>query len=673
MDIADVGFRVDTSELEKGTQGLNKMAAAAGGVQTTTAKMGSAVDGTMNQVTKDVNMAATAYNNLGNAATKNKMKLAVNNGSTIANDQMPNRFNTGNIAAQFQDIGVTASMGMNPLLIAIQQGTQLSAILNSMEKPLTGLGIALKSVFNVVSISSIALVALAVAGIQMIDWVSVGKDAINLLASGIEYLIPLVIGLGAALLVMNWSAVVSGATAALAAIGGLTIASGAATTSFAAMAAAWVATPVGALTTAIGLLAAGLAYASGWFDQAGDAVRNWAKDLSDSKQKVSDLSKTINQQTLDLYNQISAMKLHGKERLAYIKEQELVDQITAKHKGTLSELNAEIARQLPAIKQAAEGYANMKTELDLLEESEKKKNKTTAAGAKSPESRYEDIIKGADRKIAALEAERAAIGLTEFATAKLKFETELLNEAQQKNILLTNAGKLEIAAKAEQMALLTDEIRVTKDNLQFAQETTKGFFADMRSGLEQGKSAWESFGNAVRNVLNKIVDSMINANIDKMFGGGGSGGGGGLSLLGSLAGGIGGLFGGQGTLSRIATFGSASGVGPIPMAKGGVFTNGIYNKTTPFAFAGGGAFGVMGEAGPEAVMPLHRGSDGSLGVKMSGAGNDNGSTEAGNTYYIDARGADQGAVARVEQALLLYAGPGVVERRVMNAQTRGAL
>ncbi len=34
-------------------------------------------------------------------------------------------FQTANIAAQFQDIGVTAAMGMNPLQIALQQGTQL--------------------------------------------------------------------------------------------------------------------------------------------------------------------------------------------------------------------------------------------------------------------------------------------------------------------------------------------------------------------------------------------------------------------------------------------------------------------------------------------------------------------------------------------------------------------
>jgi phage-related minor tail protein len=32
-----------------------------------------------------------------------------------------------------------------------------------------------------------------------------------------------------------------------------------------------------------------------------------------------------------------------------------------------------------------------------------------------------------------------------------------------------------------------------------------------------------------------------------------------------------------------------------------------------------GATGLMGEAGPEAIMPLTRGADGSLGVKASGS------------------------------------------------------
>ena len=45
----------------------------------------------------------------------------------------------------------------------------------------------------------------------------------------------------------------------------------------------------------------------------------------------------------------------------------------------------------------------------------------------------------------------------------------------------------------------------------------------------------------------------------------------------------------------------------------------------------------------------------------------------GNTYYIDAKGADMSAVRRIEQGLLALAGPGVIEQRVVNAQSRGAL
>lgn len=46
---------------------------------------------------------------------------------------------------------------------------------------------------------------------------------------------------------------------------------------------------------------------------------------------------------------------------------------------------------------------------------------------------------------------------------------------------------------------------------------------------------------------------------------------------------------------------------------------------------------------------------------------------AGNIYNIDARGADAGAIARIERSLIALAGNGVVERRVLNAQTRGEL
>jgi phage-related minor tail protein len=58
--------------------------------------------------------------------------------------------------------------------------------------------------------------------------------------------------------------------------------------------------------------------------------------------------------------------------------------------------------------------------------------------------------------------------------------------------------------------------------------------------------------------------------------------------------------------------------GIVPYAKGGVV-----NRPTMFKFANGSAMqnGVMGEAGPEAIMPLKRGPDGKLGVaaRMDGA------------------------------------------------------
>ena len=51
-------------------------------------------------------------------------------------------------------------------------------------------------------------------------------------------------------------------------------------------------------------------------------------------------------------------------------------------------------------------------------------------------------------------------------------------------------------------------------------------------------------------------------------------------------------------------------------ANGGVFTNSVVSSPTLFKFAKG--TGLMGEAGPEAIMPLTRGSDGKLGVRAHG-------------------------------------------------------
>lgn len=85
-----------------------------------------------------------------------------------------------------------------------------------------------------------------------------------------------------------------------------------------------------------------------------------------------------------------------------------------------------------------------------------------------------------------------------------------------------------------------------------------------------------------------------------------------------------GYFGSYSQSATDATAGSI--VDSIYNAKGGVYNSpslsrysgGVYDSPQFFKFASGGVFG---EAGPEAIMPLSRGSDGKLGVKAAGGGN----------------------------------------------------
>jgi tape measure domain-containing protein len=89
---------------------------------------------------------------------------------------------------------------------------------------------------------------------------------------------------------------------------------------------------------------------------------------------------------------------------------------------------------------------------------------------------------------------------------------------------------------------------------------------------------------------------------------------------------------------------------PLPAAaNGAVFAGGrasfayggVVNSPTLFRFAQGGVMrpGLMGEAGPEAIMPLRRGPDGRLGVSAAGGGS------RGDTFNIavnvDASGAQR--------------------------------
>jgi lambda family phage tail tape measure protein len=87
----------------------------------------------------------------------------------------------------------------------------------------------------------------------------------------------------------------------------------------------------------------------------------------------------------------------------------------------------------------------------------------------------------------------------------------------------------------------------------------------------------------------------------------------------------------------------------MPYARGGVV-----NRPTLFPMANG--MGLMGEAGPEAIMPLRRGPSGKLGVEASGNGmgsvvvnvNASGSSVQGDTTQGKQLGAAIGAAVQAE-------------------------
>jgi hypothetical protein len=154
-------------------------------------------------------------------------------------------------------------------------------------------------------------------------------------------------------------------------------------------------------------------------------------------------------------------------------------------------------------------------------------------------------------------------------------------------------------------------------------------------------------------------------------------------ILGSAFGGMfgggagGGTFGFGGSMIGDAASAGIPGGG---FAMGGAFdrgmeitpfaTGGIVDRPTLFPMAKG--MGLMGEAGPEAVMPLTRSPSGHLGVRALSAPRVAApeASRGGDTisyYTVDARGAnDPGAVEAAVARGIALATPGIVKRAMAN-------
>lgn len=133
------------------------------------------------------------------------------------------------------------------------------------------------------------------------------------------------------------------------------------------------------------------------------------------------------------------------------------------------------------------------------------------------------------------------------------------------------------------------------------------------TSFKEGMSnIFSSLGETViKTLIQMATQALITKAIMASFGGGAGG------LFGSLFGGASGAASGGMAIQSVGanfSFNALGGVYDSPSLS--AYSNGVYSTPQYFAFAKGA--GVFGEAGPEAIMPLTRGADGSLGVKAVG-------------------------------------------------------
>lgn len=115
-----------------------------------------------------------AADGVDNAFSKAPPKI-----DNVARSLGKTRFETANLAAQFQDIAVQLQGGASPFTIALQQGTQINQVLGQQGAggAVALLGAAFKSLLNPVSLATIGIIALGGFAIQY------GAKAIGALGS----------------------------------------------------------------------------------------------------------------------------------------------------------------------------------------------------------------------------------------------------------------------------------------------------------------------------------------------------------------------------------------------------------------------------------------------------------------------------------------------------------
>jgi hypothetical protein len=230
----------------------------------------------------------------------------------------------------------------------------------------------------------------------------------------------------------------------------------------------------------------------------------------------------------------------------------------------------------------------------------KKRRKKTTGGSDTVVN-INEIIEA--RKLQA-EQDRVLIGLSGEQHEAQKIYYELLKENEKADVQVTET-KLKnsadyIAAKLEENRVLEEATAQQKDLAQ----SIAGKMGDAFTSIVDGtKSVKDAFKDMARSIIKQLFEVLV---VQRLVGSVGVGGKPGSGIAGWLS----------GTLQ--ADGGAWQGGSQIQAYANG----GVVGSPTTFPMAGGKT-GLMGEAGPEAIMPLKRGANGKLGVQMEGGGGGN--------------------------------------------------
>lgn len=577
-DIATLGLEVRSDQVEKGTRSLDKMSGAAKRAEAAVNGFSSTSSGAASAASRlaaGTNNAEVGLERVAGAARQAQQSLRLASAAANDNIKAASKFNTANIAAQFQDIAVSAQMGMGAFQIGLQQGTQLAAVIGMMENPLRGLGAAFMSVISPVSLLTIGLVSLSAAGLQMVDWPKRASQALVLLADNLKAIAPYAATAAAALALIYAPSVIAGMVNLIAWMGRVSVAAISMGASFA------LANPATALVAGF---AAAVIAANIFRDELNDI---FGRDVvSDVKNAVNwivgafvggfNAAKVIWNEFPDVMNEIGALAMHNlMEQIRWGLRQMVLEvnmglksigerfnitlpdlgnpnklfppqkgpKVAGRTSNAVEKVTAAfsdaqktdyVGGMYSAIESGASAAADKLRELakGLTDVDEKTKKGKKGRNGKTDAEYYQDIIDGVDRRIASLLVEQQALGMTEEAANALRYEQEMLNQAQQHGIELTPKQADYIKMLAGTMAGLESAIQKAQDAINFAKDTTKGFFSDMANGLANGRGWWGSLSDAAVNAITKIADALIDSGIDSLFGGSGFG-----SLLGGLFGG----------------------------------------------------------------------------------------------------------------------------------------